>query len=199
MKAIVLTLCTGLLAASVGAAEAPTPQPAPQPRALSPTISAALTDALPKFNPPPKRTTDEGADDDLWADLPKPKNGIVRLPQVVVEGSRPPVFSEREIHTDKGLADLAVKRYFDSQTLLALNRYTLPIFGMGKEAYAMMMWQEDERLRLLAEYGEAADLTAAAGDEKRAEELRELLNDTLSREPLFLNPSRVPYRDARGQ
>ena len=87
----------------------------------------------------------------------------------------------------------------DSQTLLALNRYTLPIFGMGKEAYAMMMWQEDERLRLLAEYGEAADLTAAAGDEKRAEELRELLNDTLSREPLFLNPSRVPYRDARGQ
>lgn len=202
LHAIALILCTGLIASEPATENAPD---APRARALSPTISAALTEGLPKFNPPAKTAaaksadSDDGVDEDLFADLPKPKNGIVRLPRVVVEGNRPPVFSEREIHTDKGLADLAVKRYFTSQTVLALNRFRLPLVGMGKEAYAMMLWQEDERLRLLEEYGDAADMTEAAGDEQRARELRDLLDETLSHTPLFLNPGRVPYRDARGQ
>ncbi|MCC5025436.1 MAG: hypothetical protein J6386_22815 [Candidatus Synoicihabitans palmerolidicus] len=57
---------------------------------------------MPKFNPPPPPSEDEddGVDEELML---KPKNGIVRLPQVVVEGNRPPVFSERQINTDKGL------------------------------------------------------------------------------------------------
>ncbi len=185
-------------------AEAETPSPA-RANALSPDLAAALTASLPRFTPPPMREGDgsgaeaEANDDDLFADLPKPKNGIVRLPRVVVEGSRPPVFSEKEIHTAKGLADIAVKRYFDSQFALALNRYTLPLVGMGKEAYALMLYEQDERLRLLREYGEEADLLEAGGDDQRAAELRDLLHDTLSHEPLFLSPAHAPYRDARGQ
>ncbi len=168
--------------------------------ALSENLAAALTESLPKFNPPPALdATDENGDDELFADLPKPKNGIVRLPRVVVEGERPPVFSEKEIHTAKGLAELAVKRYFTTQTGLALNRFTLPLFGMGKEAYALLLYEQDERLRLLREYGEEADLLDAAGDDERAAELRDLLHDTLSHQPLFLSPAHAPYRDARGQ
>ena len=200
MKAIALTLCTGLIVSVLWAEHKPAPT---RPRALSSTISEALTEALPKFNPPPKRdateSTDDGVDEDLFAGLPKPKNGIVRLPRVVVEGNRPPIFSEREINTDKGLAEIAVKRYFNSQTALALNRFRLPLVGMGKEAYAMMLWEQDERLRLLDEYGDAADLIETAGDEKRADELRSLLNDTLSHNALFLGAGQTPFRDARGQ
>ena len=92
-----------------------------------------------------------------------------------------------------------MKRYFNSQTALALNRFRLPLVGMGKEAYAMMLWEQDERLRLLDEYGDAADLIETAVDEKRADELRSLLNDTLSHNALFLGAGQTPFRDARGQ
>ena len=200
MNRVFPILGSALIALSVAAADDPPPA---RSNALSDNLAAALTDSLPKFNPPAKSAAtdtdgDEG-DDDLFADLPKPKNGIVRLPRVVVEGERPPVFSEKDIHTAQGLADLAVKRYFTTQTGLALNRFTLPLFGMGKEAYALLLYEQDDRLRLLREYGEEADLLQAAGDEQRAAELRDFLNDTLAHEPLFLSPAHAPYRDARGQ
>ncbi|WP_221029487.1 hypothetical protein [Actomonas aquatica] len=193
-----------LLLATLATTTLPAQEPPPSRRALSSEISDALTASLPKYNPPakPAEGTDAdatAADTDPWADLPKPKNGIVRLPRVVVEGNRPPIFSEREIHTRQGLADLAVKRYFKSDTLLALNRFTLPLVGMGKEAFAMLLYDQDERLRLLSEYGADADLLDALGETTRATELRDLLNDTLSHEPLFLSSARTPFRDARGQ
>ncbi len=186
------------------AAEEPSAPPPARAKALSSNLAAALTEQLPKYNPPkpvtkPATDADEAEAEDLFADLPKPKNGIVRLPRVVVEGNRPPVFSEREIHTAQGLADLAVKRYFRSDTLLALNRFTLPIVGMGKEAFAMLLYEQDERLRLLDAYGKDAALLDALGDEDRAAELRDLLNETLAHPTQFLNPAHAASRDARGQ
>ncbi|MCF3650359.1 hypothetical protein [Synoicihabitans lomoniglobus] len=183
-----ISLTSGLMAQESVSAES-TP---PRVRALSPTVADAVTAALPKFQP---NRPDSEADD--W-DLPEPKNQIIRLPRVVVEGTRPPVFTEREVHTDKGLAELAVKRYF-TETGLALNSFTLPLVGMSKEAYAMMLWKQDERLRLIGELSEEADLTEAFGDPDRADQLRDYLNDTLAHPTLFLNPGSVALRDLRGQ
>ena len=90
-------------------------------RHLSSEVSNALTASLPKF-----RAKQETASSDSPHPLglsAKPKNKIIRLPRVVVEGNRPPIFLEQEIHTAKGLADLAVKRYFN-QTGLVLNRFS---------------------------------------------------------------------------
>ncbi len=182
-------------AAEVIASDSPVPAPA-RTKALSPTLSAALTAKLPAFNPPGNADkSDEDADD---FDLPVPRNGIIRLPRVVVEGNRPPVFTEREIYTDKGLADLAVKRYF-TDTGLALNRYRLPLVGMTKETYALMLWQQDRRLGQIREFSEQATLDEALGEEDRAAELRDLVNDALGQPPLFHGVHRAVYRDARGQ
>jgi hypothetical protein len=194
-----MTLCQSCavlvisLASGLAAQESTTDEIAPsRSRALSPTVADAVTAALPKFKP--ARTEAEPDD----SELPQPKNQIIRLPRVVVEGTRPPVFTEREVHTDKGLAELAVKRYF-TETGLALNAFTLPLVGMSKEAYAMMLWQQDERLRLINEFSEEADITEAFGDPDRADQLRDLLNDTLAHPTVFLHPGRVSLRDLRGE
>lgn len=168
----------------------------PTTRLLSPEVSNAVTASLPKFRAK-KETASTEPTNPLGLSA-KPKNKIIRLPRVVVEGNRPPIFLEQEIHTAEGLADLAVKRYFN-QTGLVLNRFTLPLFGIGKEAYAMLMWQDDERLRLLREYGEEMQLDRATGNGARAAALQAIIADTLSRQPQFLGPGHAPYRDARGQ
>lgn len=186
-----------------GETEAPAgsgPAEKPPVRALSPALAEALSASLPAYRPPAAKDpaeTDDEANDRLIS-LPKPRNGIVRLPRVVVEGKRPPVFREQDIYTAKGLAEIAVKRYF-TETGLALNRFTLPLVGMGKEAYALLLWQQDERLRLLREFNEEADWSEAFGDRERAEAIRDLLNDTLSHPPVFYNPGQSSLRDARGQ
>ncbi len=112
-------------------------------RGISPSLAANLARAMPKYNPPPapKPKTEE----EIEAD--QPRNQIVRLPKVVVEGQRPPVFTERELHTKEGLAALAVARYLSELDRGVLNRYRLPFVGMSAEQRAMMMYEEDERLR----------------------------------------------------
>jgi hypothetical protein len=201
-----VALLAGLLAASMLLSadddDSATNLTAEAHRPLSAHINNALTDALPKYRPPRTSTevvsTDATSDREPFLALPEPKNGIVRLPRVVVEGERPPVFSEREIHTDKGFSELLIKRYFTDVGLM-LNRVRLPFFGMSKEAYAMMLWREDERLRLLREYGEEAQISELLGEPNRAAELRDILHDTLSHQPLFLGAGQVPFRDARGR
>ena len=177
------------------AGPAQTSEPAQRSRPLSPTLTAAITDSLPKYD---ARSHSEAAQEAEAFDLPKPKNGIIRLPRVVVEGNRPAVFTERELYTDQGLAQLAVKRYFND-TGLALNSFRLPLVGMTKEAYAMMLWQQDRRLGQIREFAEQATLDEAMGEGARAAELRALVYDTLGHKPLFHSPHRAAYRDARGQ
>ncbi|GAB5561328.1 MAG: hypothetical protein SynsKO_29750 [Synoicihabitans sp.] len=164
-------------------------------------LSAQVTDAvragLPKFQPPKATDTDAGEEQAALA-LPERKNKIIRLPTVVVEGERPPVFREQDIYTPEALADIAVKRYFSGFSR-ALNRFRLPLFGSTPEAYALARWRADERLRILNELENEIDLDNATGNTERAKELRKIINHTLSHEPLFLSPAHAPYRDARGQ
>ena len=115
-------------------------------RAISPEVAAQLSAVTPKYSPPAPKPppTPEEEQVDL-REIDKPKNAIVRLPKYIVQEEKPPVFSERTVNTQKGLASIAVRRYI-SETDRALNRFTLPLFGTSMEARALAMYAEQERL-----------------------------------------------------
>ena len=131
-------------------------------RPISSGVAAALAAAAPKYTPPPPKAEPKPEEEqpDL-RDVDKPKNSIVRLPKYIVREPKPVIFSERSIHTEKGLTDIAMRRYI-SDVDRALNRFTIPLFGTSKEARAMAMYQEDERLRNMAELQDVATAVSAA-------------------------------------
>ncbi len=163
-------------------------------RAISDNLAAALADTMPKYNPPtPEEKQKKKEDEEFFA---KPKNGIVRLPTIIVEGERPPVFTERQVNTDKGLQELAVKRYFGG-TAQALNSKHIPLIGKSNEAIAMEMWQEDERLRHIADFGERADMLSTLGEEEESEETRRMIQETTARQS-YLPDASALHRDIKG-
>jgi len=159
-------------------------------RAVSDNLAAALADTMPKYNPPPPRP--EKPEEDP---IDQPKNGIIRLPTVVVRGERPPIFTEREVSTDKGLKELAVKRYY-SGVGAALNSPNIPFFGAIAEKTAIQMWEEDERLRHMADFEERAAMESALGDDEKSQETRRLILETTARNEVVL-PSAL-NRETKG-
>jgi hypothetical protein len=125
-------------------------------RAISDEAAAAVAAAMPKYVPaaPKPAPKPESEEVDL-REVDKPKNGIVRLPRYIVQEPKPAIFSERAISTDKGLKDIAMRRYI-SDADRALNRFTLPLFGTSAESRALAMYAEDERLRNLTDLRETA-------------------------------------------
>ncbi len=163
-------------------------------RAISDNLAAALADTMPKYNPPTAEQIE--AEKNFFDDLPQPKNGIIRLPTVVVEGNRPPIFTEREVNTDKGLQRIAVKRYF-GEASQALNKYHIPFLTKSNEEIAMQMWQEDERLRLITDFDDQAEKAREFGDEAAAKEIKALSNDALGRRA-YLPDASALNRDTKG-
>ena len=160
---------------SVAPVTTPPTTPAPQTtepanprrnRAISGDVATMLAHSMPKFTPPPpppppptaaelaKKAEEEAAD---LRETDKPKNAIVRLEKYVVQETRPPIFTEREIHTKKGLTALAMRRYI-SDSDRALNRWTLPLFGTSAESRALLMYAEDERLKNMADLADNANM-----------------------------------------
>ena len=176
------------LAAEPAAAQstpAAEPTPArPQNRAVSPALAAALAERMPKYNPPPppREPTEEELEES------QPKNRIVRLPQMIVEGQRPPVFRERDINTKKGMAELAMSRYL-SELDRGLNRYTLPLFGQSNEQRALAQYAEEERLQNMQSAEESAQMIRASEGEDAAEDFRDAANATFIRTPYLPEPS----------
>ncbi len=132
-------------------AEKPTAAAAPKrPRVISPEVAAALAAATPKYTPPAPKPPPPPpkAEEDLpdLRDIDKPKNGIVRLPKFIVQEKKPVIFTERAIHTQKGLVDIAMKRYI-TETDRVLNFLRIPFLTATTEARAMAMYAEDERLK----------------------------------------------------
>lgn len=164
-------------------------EPAPSTRntrAISPEVAAALAAGMPKYNPPKpveKKSEDEQVD---MREVDKPRNQIIRLPEYVVREEKPPVFRERDIYTQKGLTELARMRYL-SETGRALNRFNIPLFGMGADAYALMRYEEEARLQNISDLNESAR-DAALTDPENAKAIREATRDTYARE----NP--ITYR-----
>ena len=154
-------------------------------RAVSPALAAALAERMPKYNPPPPPR--EPTEEEL--EQSQPKNRIVRLPQMVVEGSRPPVFRERDIYTKSGMAELAVNRYLGELDRGVLNKYTLPLFGQSNEQRALATYAEEERLRNMQSAEESAAMIRRTEGEDAAADFRDTANATFIRTPYLPEPS----------
>jgi hypothetical protein len=125
-------------------------------RVISPEVAAALAAASPTFGSlPPPAPAPKPEDQPDARELDKPKNGIVRLDPMIVREQRPAIFSERAIHTKKGLTDIAMKRYL-TETDRVLNRFRIPFLTMTNEERALAMYAEDERLQNMANLEETA-------------------------------------------
>lgn len=149
----------------------------PSDRVSRSTLSAVAAGI--SFQPPappaPKAAEEEEAD--------APKNGIVRLPEYVVQGERPPVFREKDVNTQKGLGEIAVKRFF-GEAGKALNAYHLPLFGMSKEQYALMLYEQEERLKNMKDASDKVSLLRES-DPIAAEQLKREVDQTFIRRSEF--------------
>lgn len=149
-------------------------------RPISGEVAAALAAVSPKYTPaPPKPEPKPESEQVDLREVDKPKNGIVRLPKYIVQEPKPAVFRERDINTQKGLTDIAVRRYI-SDADRALNRFTLPLFGTSKEARALAMYAEDERLRNMSDLSEAA-AAASKSDSAAGSYIRKEAQETFLR------------------
>jgi hypothetical protein len=151
---------------------------------MSSEVAAALAAVSPKYTPPPPKPdpVPESEQVDI-RDIDKPKNAIVRLPKYIVQEAKPPVFRERDIYTQKGLTDLAMRRYI-SDSDRALNRFTLPLFGTTAETRALAMYAEDERLRNMTDLRDAA-IDAARTDRAGGDYIRKEAQKTFLRSSDF--------------
>lgn len=142
-------------------------------RAISGDLAAALAAGMPKYEPP--KPVEKRAEEEVdLRDIDKPKNEIIRLPQMVVEGYRPAIFTERDL--TRRLADLALRRYRG----LGL----VPFAGMNR-AVALQMYAEDERLRNMSNLNDTADAVARGGDQAGSEYIRRETNETFLRRGNF--------------
>jgi len=161
---------------------------APQraPRAISPELAATLAVGRPKFNPPPPPEEKPVVEQELpdLRDLDKPRNQIIRLPKVVVEGSRPPIFRDKDILTREAFAAKLAKRYY-SEGYLVFSRvasYTpLALLFPSAENSAMARFYEEERLHNMSDLNDAADLAAKAGDKADSQYIKAQSTDTYMR------------------
>lgn len=176
---ILLLIGLGLSAGRLPAqAEAPAAENQ-RARAISSEVASALAAGMPKYEPPkPAEPKVEAEEIDL-RETDQPRNRIIRLPDYVVQEKKPPVFRERDLHTRKGLVDLAKQRYF-SEAAQGLNRFRIPLFGQGIDAYALQMQADAERLQNITDLKETAD-TIRAADPENATYIRRLTDDTYIR------------------
>ena len=148
-------------------------------RVFSKNVAEALAARMPKYNPPepePEPVDEEEMQD--MRDVDKPRNKIIRLPEYVVRQDKPPVFRDRDINTKAGLKKLAMKRYF-YETSIALNKLTIPLFG-DAESYALMLYEQDERLKNISDLNETANDIDRV-DPEDAKEIRKATRDTYGR------------------
>jgi hypothetical protein len=149
-------------------------------QAIASRFTEALLASLPPFDPQASVLADRSREKALIdRDADKPANNIVRLPVYVVHGTRPPIFRERDVLTQRGLGDLAQKRYI-SRFDHVLNDHPIPFFGATTEDRALAMYAEDERLEKMADLGRAARNLARI-DPAAGAELRRLANETYMR------------------
>lgn len=181
---LLLALPASLWSQTAPAAAADTRRPAAGSEEVRERVSEALAARLPKYNPPKPRKVVDDEDEEEGEDgsspvLDKPRNRIVRLPAYIVEGSRPPVFREKDVYTKEGLSGLAMKRYLTDADK-ALNRFTLPFIGLSNEQRAMLLYAEDQRLK---DMGEAKDRVAVleSTDPQAAKDLKEVVDATFIR------------------
>lgn len=175
----VASLALAAAAASYGQADAPTVTLSGPTDRLSESTTKAVAAGI-SFNPPKpveKKPEPVVAPDD------KPQNDIPRLPEYIVHGERPPIFRPRDIYTKKGLGEFAVNKYL-SEGSKALNRFTLPLVGMGKESIAQAMYEDDVRQENLKEANQSIYILRQT-DSVGADQLKKEVDQTFIRRTEF--------------
>lgn len=154
----------------------------PRRRAISSEAATALSAAMPKYSevtprPAQKRLEEEEKVD--MRDVDKPRNNIPRLNPVIVRERKPAILSERAVTTDKGLEDIAVRRYI-SEMDRVLNRFNIPFVGASMQSRAMAMYEEDERLKNMSDL-KANAVDAAKSDPSAGQYILRQTNQTYMR------------------
>lgn len=147
--------------------------PKPRPR-LSPQLTTELSIQLPAWSLLPAEKVDQ-------APPPPPDPDVVQMAPVIVKENRLPRVDEKEWLTPKALDAALVKEYLSDFDREILNRYTLPLYGVSKEARARMMYEEDKRLRDLQWINDQIDQLKKL-DPQAAKELTKVRNDTFTRD-----------------
>lgn len=131
-------------------------------RVMSDEVAATLATSMPKYAPPPKppepKLEEASASDLREAD--KPKNRIIRLPKYVVKEPLPPVFRERDLRSKSGLTDLGLQ----SNPGLKVGN-----FGGLNRPTALLMYEEQERLKNMTELKNDAKDAKNSGDTTAAD------------------------------
>jgi hypothetical protein len=153
-------------------------------RTLSPAVTEAIKGGI-KYAPP--KSEEELVD---LRDVDKPRNQIIRLPKFVVEAKRPPVFNERNLYSKEMLRRLAYQRYVSAFSRNVLNRFRLPLIGGGIDAYASLMYEDEEREMNMAEIDDRVAMYRVSGDDAAARTLNDEAQRTFMRRSGFGLPVR---------
>jgi hypothetical protein len=182
-----LPLVSVLLSFAVGSSaqsSSPARDPAEVRRINPRELAAAVAAGLPKYDPSSAARQNQSIDaeiDDRDAD--EPNNQIVRLPAYIVHGRRPPILRDRDLLTERGLGELAQRRYITRFDRL-LNGHPIPIIGASLESRALAMYAEDERLQNMADLSRSARL-ASLVDPAGSGNLKRLADDANMRRSDF--------------
>lgn len=156
------------------------PNEQPRRRAISAEAASALSAAMPKYTPPPPKPEPKPEEEEIdMRDIDKPRNQIIRLNPMIVREKKPAILTERAVTTDKGLEDIAVRRYI-SEMDRVLNRFNIPFVGASLQQRAMVMYEEDERLKNMADL-KANAVDAAKSDPSAGQYILRQTNQTYMR------------------
>ncbi len=148
-------------------------------RIQSTELNDAVINSVPKYAPP-KPAAPKAEDDPTAAKDPnKPKNGVIRLPRYVVHDTTPPIFTNKDILTQAGRDDLAMKQYI-------IDTNGMPTFAafMAKQLFqsnAAQQYADAERASNISSLRSSANAAAAGGDADEAKLIRDQTNDTYIR------------------
>jgi hypothetical protein len=202
MTRLIPMLCVSALAAGFGAApawaqaevpasppEEPTSTPAalaahpaetpddaaaalPLRRPVSAQTASHLADGVPQFTAPkpPEPKPDDGDSDS--AETEKPKNGIIRLPDFVVSERPPPVFTKKDLLTDKALTQYIYKEH------PGLNLWGLMPFASLNAPVAKQISEEEDRLSNISDLRDAAITIGRGGDASQDEYIKRQTQET---------------------
>jgi hypothetical protein len=135
----------------------------------APSPAAMIAAGLPKYDPPKAAPVkSEGQEVDA-RDVDKPQNGIIRLPNFYVRTARQAVLKDADLVTQKGMADIGMKRYPG----LAMAPFSWLNNGIAEE-----MYREDARLSNISDLTETANAIGRGGDKTESDYIKRATQDT---------------------
>jgi len=135
---------------------------------VSSPISAAITAGLPQYQP---STVDE-----------KPTlgpDGVIQLPKFFVYTDKVPAFSERDLYSKAGFAELLREKYPGA----SVRGQDPDRIDGNVPNYGALMYAEDKRLSQLKHFKNFADTLLRVGDVAGSKELNAEIRTTFARHP----------------